>query len=156
MKETSYHSWVAICLKNKKTTGRDIAPLLLYGRARRLQKNELKPFTEQWSSPPQERGILLCHDFLLLHVGTICYWTNNVSRQLHANTPLVAICWRVSQRSQCNMHSRVPPVPTSSAVQCNTVHGASSYAGAWFAAILWPVWVRNPMHCATHCIGEAT
>ena len=80
--------------------------------------------------------------FRLLHVGTICYWTNNVSSQQHANTPLVAICWHVSQRqrSQCSYQS--------SAMQQNTVHSASSYAGAWFAGILWPVWVRSS---AVHC-----
>ena len=39
--------WIAMSFKNKKRTKGDITPLLLYGTARRLQKNELKPFTEQ-------------------------------------------------------------------------------------------------------------
>ena len=142
MKETNYHSRVAICLKNKRETGRDIAPPLLYVTARRLQKNG--------SSLSKSSRVLLrraayCSamisfgKFRLLHVGTICYWTNNVSSQQHANTPLVAICWHVSQRqrSQCNVHSKVPP-PTSP-VQCNKtqctvqvamlVHGLRAFSG---------------------------
>ena len=45
-------------LKNKKRARGDITPPLLNGTAGRLQKNGLRPFTEQRSSP-RERTMLI-------------------------------------------------------------------------------------------------
>ena len=111
----------------------------------------------------------LWHDFLWKAptIGTVCYWSDNVSIQQHVNTPLVAICWRVSQMQHnsalCTLSG------ASSAMKWNTVHCSDMYsvihcgdmmytvhctlysalctgggiAGAWFAGILWPVSVRS-------------